>query len=51
MNLDQIDEALKINLSVKLNSVLRKRKEHKAAGGSKKDFVNSVSALEVVRVA
>ena len=47
MNLSQIDEALKVNVAVQLASILEKMGQTKA---SKKDFVNSLYALDIVKV-
>ena len=47
MNLSQIDEALKVNVAVQLASILKKMEQTKA---SKKDFVNSLYALDIVKV-
>lgn len=47
MNLNQIDEALKVNVGVQLSSVLKKMAASKV---SKKDFINSLNALDIVKV-
>lgn len=48
IDLDNIDEALKVNLCLQLNSILKKMGETKA---SKKDFINSIQALNIVKFA
>jgi len=47
INLSQIDEALKVNVAVQLVSILKKMEETQA---SKKDFINSLYALDIVKV-
>ena len=47
LHLDKIEEALKVNVGVQLKIILQKMKESKA---SKKDFVNSLYALDIVKV-
>lgn len=48
MNLELIEEALSLNLKVKLKSIFLKLTAHKKKGGSMKDFINNVSALDIV---
>jgi len=48
MSIAQIEEAMRVNLSYKLLALIRARSETNA---KKKDFVNSISANEVVRLA
>ena len=47
MNLDTIEEALKVNVVFLINDLMLKEK---ASNVSKKDFTNSVAALEIVKV-
>jgi len=48
LNLDQIEEALMVNLSYKLMTILQKQSETKNKI-SKKDFTNSRFALDIVK--
>lgn len=48
LDLQTIEEALRVNVSASLNRVLRLRQESKA---TKKDFINSVAATEIVELA
>ena len=48
MNLQNIEQALRVNVGVQLKSILDKQKDTKA---SKKDFVNSLYALDIVKCA
>lgn len=47
LSLSNVEEALKVNLSYKLKSIMKKRASMKA---SKKDFNNSLYALDIVKV-
>jgi hypothetical protein len=47
IDLNQIEEVLKVNVGVQLQSILKKMATSKV---SKKDFVNSISALDIVKV-
>jgi hypothetical protein len=47
MDLNQIDEVLKVNVGVQLQSILKKMAASKV---SKKDFINSLCALDIVKV-
>ena len=49
MNLDKIEEALMVNLSFKLISIMNKQSESKNKI-SKKDFTNSRYALDIVKI-
>ena len=49
MNLDAVEEALKVNVSFKLLSILKKQAETKNKI-SKKDFINTRFALDIVNV-
>lgn len=46
LNLDLIEEALKVNLSFKVQKLFYKMKE---SNSSKKDFVNSIAALDITK--
>ena len=48
LNMDNVEKVLKVNISHKLKSLMKKRKECKA---SKKDFTNSLFALDIVKMA
>ena len=48
LSLDQIEEALKVNVAFKLNRVAALQKEHYNV--SKKDFVNSLFAADIVNM-
>jgi hypothetical protein len=47
LNIENVELALKVNVAMKLKHVIKMRSETKA---SKKDFVNSHAATEVVRL-
>lgn len=47
MNLDVIEEALKVNICMKISSLLKKAK-NTANQASRKDFINSLNALEII---
>jgi acyl-CoA oxidase len=49
LNLDIIEEALKVNICMKVSSLLKKAK-NTSNDVSRKDFMNSLNALEVVDV-
>ena len=46
LNLEQISEALKVNLVNQLMKIYSKMQQNKQ---SKKDFINSIGALEIVK--
>lgn len=48
LNIDNVETTLKVNLSYQLKSLMKKRKETKA---TKKDFTNSLYALDIVKFA
>ena len=48
LDLDQIEEALKVNISFKISQILKHSKES-SDKISKKDFVNSRYALDIVK--
>ena len=50
MNIDQIEEALKVGLAYKVQYLMNKSRENRDKL-SKKDFVNSVYALDIVKLA
>ena len=49
LNIDQIDEALKVNLAQKVHFLMGKSRENRDKL-SKKDFINSAYALDIVKL-
>ena len=49
LNLDTVEEALKVNVSFKLLNILKKQSDSKNKI-SKKDFTNTRYALDIVKV-
>jgi len=50
LNIETIEEALMVSVSFKLKNIVTRFKEHLKSGGTKKDFINSVAALDIVIV-
>jgi uncharacterized radical SAM superfamily Fe-S cluster-containing enzyme len=48
MSIDQVNEAIQVQTCYRLKQIIDQRKESKA---TKKDFINSLKALDIVKVA